>query len=299
MATVHCLGVAVIDAISGPLEHYPVPGTHPQVNAQHVEIMPGGGAVNTAATLAHLGVSTSLYTRIGDDQNGRTITKTLQRYGVNTNGVCVSNATTTPYTFVGLHPDGQRTFIHTPGANLAFTRKDIDVAGLLACNILVYQDLNVMPLLDGDPAADILRHAREQGVTTILDMCWGLGPNSDTLKKVLAHVDIFMPSIEDLQAMFKTLSKQELVAQCHAMGARQVVLKLGVEGCLISNDSESMSIPAMPAEVVDTTGAGDAFDAGYIQGLIEGKAPHACAMMAAQTAARRIQVRGGSTPLPK
>jgi len=94
---------------------------------------------------------------------------------VNTAGIKVSKVDTTPFTFVGIHSDGDRTFIHTPGANKTFGLADMDQDRLLNADMLFYQDFWVLPKLDGRAAGQLLKKAQKRGVVTLLDELLGLG----------------------------------------------------------------------------------------------------------------------------
>lgn len=318
MAMVNVLGVAVVDAISGPLAAYPTPRSQPQVITERVWFCPGGGAVNTAATLAQLGINVALFTKVGADANGRLIVETLAGYGVDTSSVVLAAGESTPFTFVGLHPDGDRTFIHTPGTNLTFGRADLDLDSLLDCGYLLYPDLNVLPNLDGEAATEILSAARAHGAITLLDECWGLGPSRERLETVAAFADYLLPSADDIAALYPDLPPPDLVshlagllATAPALAQRAALLKMGVDGVLlrapgaVAADSDRrdigpVSIPAAPLsaeQLVDTTGAGDAFDAGFIAALTAGLSLESAARYGTRVAAERIKVLGASTPI--
>ena len=79
--------------------------------------MPGGGAANTGAALGQLGISVAVFSKVGQDTNGAFLRKELRKSGVDVRNVRTSKTETTPFTFVGIHPDGDRSFIHTPGCN--------------------------------------------------------------------------------------------------------------------------------------------------------------------------------------
>ncbi len=140
MATIHCTGILVADALSGPLEAYPVPRLRVQSVTQSIRFMLGGGAGNTSAALGKLGLDVAVFSKVGDDPNGAFLIRQLASAGVETAGVRVSADDSTPFTFVGIHPDGDRTFIHTPGANKTFTVADLDVERLLSAKFLLYQE---------------------------------------------------------------------------------------------------------------------------------------------------------------
>src|SRR5215472_1051842 len=113
MAVVHCIGVLVVDALSGPLPHYPVPGTTPQVNTKSIKFLAGGGAANTASALGQLGTSVAVFSLVGADVNGEFLRSEIKRNGVDISHVRQAPQQSTPFTFVGIHTNGDRSFIHT------------------------------------------------------------------------------------------------------------------------------------------------------------------------------------------
>jgi sugar/nucleoside kinase (ribokinase family) len=199
---------------------------------------------------------------------------------------------------VGIHSDGDRTFIHTPGANVTFSLKDIDLDRALACEFLLYHDLWVLPGFDGAPAATLLGEARRRGVVTFLDEGFGYGPRREPLEAMLPHCDYFIPSLDDLQAIYPNSSAPDLAERLLALGAGAVVLKMGREGCFVAHGTTRKQVPAFPAKVVDTTGAGDCWDAGFIAALACGMDTVAAARMGCACAAFGIEAVGGATGVP-
>lgn len=295
---IHCTGILVADALSGPLESYPVPRVRVQSVTQTIRFMLGGGAGNTASALGKMGLQAAAFSKVGDDPNGAFLIRELQQAGVDTAGVKVSAADSTPFTFVGIHPDGDRTFIHTPGANKTFCAGDLDLDRLLDADFLLYQDLWVLPRLDGAPGAAILAEARRRGVTTLLDECWGLGPNRELYETMLPHCDYALPSMDDMRAIYPGKSPEEIIRHVMGMGPKTVVLKMGPEGCILAEGDKRTHIPSVATKVVDTTGAGDCFDAGFLAGLAEGLSAEKCAKLGAACASFCIEAVGGTTGVP-
>jgi sugar/nucleoside kinase (ribokinase family) len=295
---VSCLGVLVVDALSGPLAEYPVPGIRPQVTTPRIRFAAGGGAANTAVCLARMGLAVTAFSKVGRDANGAFLVRELEAGGVDTSGVRLSDTDTTPFTFVGIHPGGERTFIHTPGANLTFGPADVDLEALYACQYLVYQDFWVKPAMDGPPAAELLAEARRRGITTFLDECWGLGPDRDSFELVLPHCDFVMPSADDLRAIYPGLEAEQAARHLLACGAGTAIVKRGALGCLVARGGTCVSVPACRATVVDTTGAGDSWDAGFIAALAHGEPLLAAARTGAAAAAYCIEAIGGDAGVP-
>lgn len=300
MKSIKCIGVIVMDALSGPLKSYPIPKKKTQTNTKTITFMPGGGAANTALALAKMGLPAAVFSKVGNDFPGDFLIKELQKYKVKTNGIKISAKETTPFTFVGIHGDGDRSFVHTPGTNLSFCRNDIDLDKLLDTKFLFYQDLWVKPKLDGKPAKAILEQAQKKGIITILDECYGLGPQLQTLKPLLPYCDYFLPSYDDMLVIFPGLKAAAIAKKLISFGVKTVVMKMGKHGCLVAGQGILEQVPALRVKkVVDTTGAGDCWDAGFIAGLAHGQDVVNAARLGNAAAGCCIQGLGGSANIPE
>lgn len=296
---IHCLGILVVDALSGPLAQYPQPHVRTQVVTERVRFLPGGGASNTGGALGRMGLPVSVFSKVGDDLNGRFLLDELARCGVEIGGIRVSPADTTPFTFVGIHPDGERSFIHTPGSNLTFCAEDLDRDRLFAADYLLYQDCWVLPRLDGAPGAALLAEAQRRGVVTLLDECWGLGPRRETFETMLPHCDFVMPSLDDMLALYPGETPAAIAGRLLARGAKTVILKMGAQGCLLAEPRGQTHVPAPAARVLDTTGAGDCWNAGFIAGLARGADLPSAARLGHACAAFCIETVGGCAGIPE
>ena len=281
---IHCLGAVVVDALSRTISQYPSPRTRPQVTTESLCFMPGGGAANTVVALVQMGLPAAVFSKVGDDLTGRFILDNLQKRGVDVTGITVAPGEATPFTYVGVHPDGERTFLHTPGVNRTFGPTDIDRDALLHADFLIYQDCWGLPALDGRPAAEILAEARRLGVATCLDECWGFGPNRQVWETMLPHVDYVLLSLDDMRTIYPNMSPEHIATHMLALGAGTVAVKMGSQGSLVVRGGQSLRTSALTAQVLDTTGAGDCWDAGFLAALSRGldlpeaaKIGHACA----------------------
>ena len=298
MKKTHTLGVVVLDALSGPLGEYPERKGRTQSVTKSVRFLPGGGAANTACSLAKMGLAAGVFSKLGDDFAGRFLLEEIGRSGVETSGIRLSKSDSTPFTFVGIHEDGDRTFIHTPGANLTFAPEDVDLDRLLAADFLLYCDLWCKPRLDGPPGAAILAEARRRGVVTLLDECFGLGPDRVQLEPMLPHCDYFVPSLDDMRVIYPGASAGQVADTLLAGGAKTVVLKMGGEGCLVACGRQRVRVPAFPTRVVDATGAGDSWDAGFLAALAHGEDVATAARIGNAAASFCIQAVGGASGIP-
>jgi len=167
----------------------------------------GGPVANTGLALLKLGVDCVLMGKVGDDSFGRAIIEILQQHGC-ADGIIRVPGEVTAYTIVIAPPGVDRAFLHNPGANNTFSADDVRYEALDDAGVF---HLGYPPLMErlfkdgGDELAGIFRRARERGVTTSLDMSLpdpespsGRSDWDAILRKVLPHVDLFLPSIEEV-----------------------------------------------------------------------------------------------------
>jgi hypothetical protein len=152
--------------------------------------------------------------------------------------------------------------------------------------------------MDGEPAATLLAEAQKRGVMTFLDEDFGYGPKRELLEVMLPHCDYVTPSFDDLQSVYPGTSPEEMAERLLAQGARAAVIKMGREGCLVAHGADRIRVPAFPAQVVDTTGAGDCWDAGFLAALADGEDLPTAARIGNACAAFCIEAVGGSTGVP-
>lgn len=298
MKQVSCLGILVVDALSKPLVSYPIPRTRPQAVTDSIRFLPGGGAANTSLALAQMGIPVTVFSKIGTDLSGQLLLDELRKHNVETSCICRAPHEATPFTYVSIHANGDRTFIHTPGTNQSFTLSDVDCEAILSSDFLLYQDLWVLPGIDGQSGAELLAKARQRGLVTFLDECWGLGPNREAWETMLPHADYALPSLDDMKAIYSESAPELIVQRLHKHGARNVVLKMGEHGVLLSSAGGTDSIPSYATDIVDTTGAGDCFDAGFIAALAHGLSDVEAAHIGCLAAGACLRNVGGAVGIP-
>jgi sugar/nucleoside kinase (ribokinase family) len=262
-----CLGILVADVVGRPLKAMPSPGR--LVLVEEMGLHTGGCAVNAASALAKLGLPVGVIGKVGDDPFGDFLIGTMQERGINTQGVKRDRGTGTSATMVMVEPDGERRFVHYIGANAHLTLDDVDLGLVSQASILHVGGSLVLPGIDGRPTAELLQQARERGVTTFLDTVWDdTGRWMDILKPCLPHIDYFIPSLPEARALVGLNQPDEVAQALIDHGCGIVALKMGGDGCLVVNsEGESIRLPAFEVDVVDATGAGDAFAAGFIAGV--------------------------------
>jgi sugar/nucleoside kinase (ribokinase family) len=262
-----CLGILVADVVGRPVRDIPPPGRLSLV--EDMGLHTGGCAVNTATALARLGLPVEVIGKVGDDPFGDFVIQAMAGRAIGTQGVRRDRTAGTSATMVMVGPDGERRFIHYIGANARLTLADIDLTQVKAASILDIAGALVLPGMDGQPTADLLRLARLSGVTTFMDTVWdATGRWMELLRPCLPQLDYFIPSLPEAQAI---TGRQDPHAAARALldeGVGVVGIKMDVQGCLVLNQQgDLIRMPAFQVQAIDSTGAGDAFAAGFIAGI--------------------------------
>jgi sugar/nucleoside kinase (ribokinase family) len=262
-----CLGIMVADVVGRPLREIPAPGR--LVLVDEMGLHTGGCAINSATALARLGLPVDVVGKIGQDPFGDFLLEVLAERGIGATGVGRDPEVGTSVTMVLVEPDGERRFVHYIGANAHLTLEDLDLSKIENASILHVAGSLVMPGIDGQPTAQLLEKARAGGVITFLDTVWDDTSRwMQVLEPCLPHIDFFIPSLPEAQALSGKANPEEIARFLLDHGVGTVGLKMGAEGCLVMNSvTETIRLPAFKVDVVDATGAGDAFAAGFIAGI--------------------------------
>jgi sugar/nucleoside kinase (ribokinase family) len=275
--SIECLsvGLLVADHLCAPISHCPKAGE--LVITDHLELNIGGCASNAAMDLARLGVRVAAVGCVGDDAFGRFIIETLQAGGVDTASIRALGDSATSGTLIINVAGEDRRFVHTMGANARLTAADIPLDRLREARVLYVGGYQVMPALKQDELAALFRQARSLGVTTMLDIVLpGPGDYWQEFERVLPETDVFLPNTDEAAVITGQKDPREQAERFHAAGARTVVVTCGGEGTILVSDGLKLRAPSHRVQYVGGTGAGDAFDAGYIAGLLAGGDPRRC-----------------------
>lgn len=264
-----CLGMYVTDLLAKPVDKIPERGKLELFDK--MELHTGGCANNTSIGLARLGISSASMGKIGNDGFGDFVLRRLNENNVDTRGIVRTPETNTSTTFVMIASDGERTFLHCIGANATISNEDINYDLIEESKILHVAGVFLMPGFDGEPTARVLKRAKEMGVRTSLDTAWdSRGQWLSLIEPCLEYIDIFLPSIEEA-SMISGKDQPEEIAQFFLdYGIEIVGLKMGLDGSYIRTKDVELRVPAYPVETIDATGAGDAFVAGFLTGMIMG-----------------------------
>jgi sugar/nucleoside kinase (ribokinase family) len=246
--------------------------------------------------LAKMNVRAAVVGRVGQDIFGRIVADMLQWAGVDVSLVRTSVSKPTSQTLIVNVKGEDRRFVHTFGANAEFAAADIPLDILERCRVLYLGGYLVMPGLDARELAQVFATARGRGVKTVLDVVVpGPGSYIDQLAPLLPHVDVFLPNNHEGELL---TGAKEPVAQAeffHKMGAGTVVVTMGGEGSILVTRDLRLRAGVFPVPYVDGSGGGDAFDAGFIAGLLEGQRPEGCLRYASALGASCVRAIG-TTP---
>ena len=285
------LGIFVADMLGKPIDRFPEKGK--LVLFDELEIHTGGCANNTAIALARLGVSVGAMGKIGNDRFGDLILHTLAENQVDTAGIQRDVNVNTSFTFVAIASDGERSFCHYIGANGELSEDDLNWDIIKTAKILHVAGALVMPRFDGQPMANVLQKAKTLGITTSLDTAWdATGKWLETLEPCLPFVDIFLPSLTEAQHLTGKSEVREISTFLRNYGISTIGLKMGERGSYVSTPEEELFIPAYPVNIVDATGAGDAYVAGFLTGTVKGWDLKTTAELASATGAACVTAIG-------
>jgi sugar/nucleoside kinase (ribokinase family) len=285
-----CAGIVVADHVSSPITHLPAAGE--LVLADQLILTIGGCAANVAVDLVKLGVSAGVVGCVGDDVFGRVVAEMLRDCRVDVAGLVSRPAMTTSQTLI-VNVQGQdRRFIHTFGANAAFSASDIpqDVPN---CKVLYLGGYFLMDRVGPKELAGVFSHARSRGIRTVLDVVTpGPADYLPRLKEVLPEVDVFLPN--DHEGHLITGSQDPLVQAetFHRMGAKTAIVTMGDRGAIAVTEGLRLRADTYRMPFVDGTGGGDAFAAGYIAAMLKGLGPEESLRMASAVGASCVRAIG-------
>jgi sugar/nucleoside kinase (ribokinase family) len=288
--TAIAMGVHVVDVLARPVEA--IPEGQGGALVEEIRVTPAGSAGGTAVTLAKLGARVRSAGAIGTDALGDVMIELLQRYDVDTSLLVRRDGVQTSASVLPIRPDGSRPAFHVVGANAAYGPDAVDWDALAAATHL---HLGGPEFMGGESAAQILSFAREKGVVTSADI---LAPGDqaamilDWIAPAFEHLDYLLPNDEQVLGL---TGAGDFVEGCRALlerGVGCVAATRGPDGAVVVTSDGVEEVPAFEVEVVDTTGCGDSFSAGFLRGLSLGADRREAAVLGCAAAALVAQGLG-------
>lgn len=255
----------------------------------------GGSAANTCAGLAAMGVRSAFVGRVADDQLGQVFAHDIRATGVDYTTVATEGGPPTGRCLIIVTPDGDRTMNTYLGACQNLAASDLDLDMVRDSAWLYLEGYLWDPLVARAAMREAIVVARASGrkvAITLSDTFCVLGHRADFLELLTGHVDLMFGNENEVLALYET-DDIEIALTELAKSATIAVVTRSEKGAVVLADGERHSVPAHPvAQLVDTTGAGDLYAAGFLAGLVAGRSLPDCAAQGALAAAEIISHYG-------
>ena len=267
----------------------------------------GGAEANVAIALSRLGHKAGWISRLGNDEFGRYVRYALQGEGIDLSQVTLDDNLPTGILFKEQY--------HNPNPNVYYYRKGAAITSMgkefinpeYIVNAKILHTTGILPALSAntkEATFEAMKIARNAGVMISFDpnlrlKLWSEEEAKTTLLEMAKKTDIIFPGLDEAEFLLGTSGIDKICEQFHEMGVKLVVIKLGKDGCLISDASNKLKVPGFHVHrLIDTVGAGDGFAAGFLSGLIGDKSLYECGEMANAVGAMATLVRGDTEGYP-
>jgi sugar/nucleoside kinase (ribokinase family) len=287
-------GIIVADHVCTPITHLPAAGE--LVMADGMLLTIGGCAANAAVDLAKMQVPVGIVGRVGGDVFGRVVTEMLRDAGVETSHIQASAGADTSQTLIVNVRNQDRRFIHTFGANRDFRAADIPLPLLERVKVLYLGGYLLMPGVTQEELISVFAAARERGVKTVLDIAIPhQGEYLSRLDRLLPHVDVFLPNDHEAEMITGEKDSLKQADVFCKLGAGTTIITMGQQGSILVRKDMRLRAGVYDVPMVDASGGGDAFDAGYICGMLRGLDAEGCLRIASALGASCVRAIG-TTP---
>jgi len=269
----------------------------------------GGDTLNTALYLSRLGIDTSYVTALGDDPLSQAMLAAWHAEGIATDDVLRLQGRVPGLYMIERDAKGERSFLYwrdrAPARELLDRADDAALERLAGFDWLYFSGISLSLYGDTGRAKlrELLAAARKRGGRVGFDgnyrpRGW---PDAESAQRafsdILPLVDMALPTLEDEQMLFGDTDVDACLGRLKAAGVGEVVIKRGAQGCLIAADGETFDVPSpRTLQPVDTTAAGDSFNAGYLAARIKGAAPRAAGAAGHRLAGAVIMAPGAVIP---
>jgi sugar/nucleoside kinase (ribokinase family) len=283
------IGDANIDLVVEGCNELPAPGQ--EVFVQNMTIHVGGGAALFSLATAKLGLKVAFNGVLGDDGFGQLIKDQFSQYGIDTRYIKKSSSNTG--ISIAINPENDRSFITYAGSNAELSLQQLDMNSVLLgrhVHLTCYKGSR-----NHNEFLETVRKLKALNVTTSIDMGWDdTGEWYPGIFELMKYIDVFF--MNETEAMHYTgCTTVEESLSVLSKHSSHIVLKLGSKGAVTSVGGQQAYRSSFSVRVVDTTGAGDSFNAGYIYGYLAGKNPEECLIYGNACGALSVSEYGGNT----
>jgi len=279
MKKVVSLGLHICDILGRPVDG--IPSGQSLSILDEARITVAGTSAGTSVDMAKLGLKVYAMGAVGEDLIGDFVINTMESYGINTQGLIRKSGVQTSTSMLLIRPNGERPALHVPGANSHYQLEDVDFNILADADYLHFGGSGLLPGIDGEPSKKILEYAKQHGVVTTFDLI-----AIDTIDLLpiiepsLPFIDFFMPGLEEAAMICGFRRRDEIHRFFLDKGVKHTVFKNGEDGSYIGwmdeDQLQEIHIPSFQTQVVDSTGCGDSYCAGFIKALSLGKSLRTC-----------------------
>lgn len=293
MNDVTIIGAGVIDVLAGAVDEKI--STHGSTPVDFVKLAFGGDALNEAVALSRLGKRVQWLSKVGDDDAGKKILQYAADNGVDVERMTIDRGLDTGVTVVLIDKRGERGFL----TNTNSTLRNLEESDILPhvdsmAPIVSFASMFISYRLDVPAMTCLFKLIKASGRTLAVDMKLPKnGETLDDLAELLPCVDYFMPNEDELATLTGSSDIDRNIAALLERGLNCAVVKVGGKGCIIARRGERLEIPAYRVDkVIDTTGAGDCFAAGFLCALSEGRPLAECGRFACAVASCSVDQVG-------
>jgi ribokinase len=290
------LGDTAVDLVASVREH-PRFGGDSEISV--LERHAGGSAANFAVAMARLGISSGLISKVGSDEAGRFLRGGLKREGVDVTHLKREDGATGTI-FVIVDRSGQRTMLSFRGVNVRLLPEEIPREYIAGSRLLHVSGYSLVHAPQCNAAVTAMKYAKEANVRISFDPSPLVRlAERKMLAETLGLVDLLLPNEAEAKYLSRKKSIRNAGRTILEKGASIVAIKLGQKGCLVMDENDEFHVPAFNVETIDTTGAGDAYNAGFLAGHLKGWDLKKSAEFANAAAAFKTMKGGARNGLPR
>ena len=298
MAGILCVGQMVADILVQSVDAVDFHTDTQRVD--RILINNGGDCLNTVIDLKKLGADVGMAGIVGKDPLGRYLLGVLKKYGIDDQGIQVDEDVQTSSVVALVNHSGERVFLYYGGTNDILSFENVDKKMIENAKILHVGGTFQLPRLDGEGTKKLFQLAHEYGCFTTMDVTWDTkGKWMESIEPCLEELDLFMPSINEAKEICGTDQVEKISERLKEKGVKNVIIKLGGQGCYVDALGKRYYQGCYHVPVVDTTGAGDAFVSGVLFGLDQGWEIEKITGFASAVSAHCIQKLGATVGIPE
>ena len=256
---------------------------------------PGGSAANTMVALARLGNKVGYIGKVADDESGKLLLRNFAEEGVDTRGIVIAKTGASGQVMGYVDKKGERALYVEPGVNDSLTFEEINLDYAASTGFLhLTSFIGERSLQSQKKVVELLTSVRISFDPGMIYASKGL----NIIRPLLRRAHVVFPNASELKLLTGE-GPQEGSKILLREGTEIVAVKLGEGGCYVTDGSREYWIEAYPVKAVDTTGAGDAFCAGFLHGLINGETIETCGRLGNFVASRKLTKMGARDGLPR